>query len=105
VSTNTAFRFPFTFPEDVHPSVAAAARYSFNGIKDLNDAIAALNTKVNANTKGVASNTSAITTLTAVSAAPVVTPATPTHSEPLTDGNSNFIFANGDIVVATGVPG
>jgi hypothetical protein len=27
-----------------------------------------------------------------------------THSEPLTDGNSNFIFANGDIVVVVGVP-
>ena len=27
-----------------------------------------------------------------------------THSEPLTDGNSNFIFAAGDIIVVVGVP-
>jgi Concanavalin A-like lectin/glucanases superfamily len=27
-----------------------------------------------------------------------------THSEPLTDGNSNFIFAVGDIIVVVGVP-
>lgn len=26
------------------------------------------------------------------------------HDEPLTDGASNFVFANGDIVVVTGVP-
>ena len=32
------------------------------------------------------------------------TPMTGTHSEPLTDGNSNFIFADGDIVVVVGVP-
>lgn len=29
---------------------------------------------------------------------------TNTHDEPLTDGNSNFIFANGDVVVVIGVP-
>jgi hypothetical protein len=28
----------------------------------------------------------------------------PTHSEPLTDGDSNFIFANGDCIVVLGVP-
>jgi hypothetical protein len=27
-----------------------------------------------------------------------------THAEPLTDGNGNFIFAGGDIVVVLGVP-
>jgi hypothetical protein len=27
-----------------------------------------------------------------------------THDEPLTDGNGNFIFAGGDIIVLTGVP-
>ena len=33
-----------------------------------------------------------------------ITPATGTHSESLTDGNSNFIFAIGDIVTVVGVP-
>ena len=33
-----------------------------------------------------------------------ITPATDTHSESLTDGNSNFIFAIGDIVTVVGVP-
>jgi hypothetical protein len=30
--------------------------------------------------------------------------ATNVHDEPLTDGNSNFIFAGGDIVVVVGIP-
>jgi hypothetical protein len=30
--------------------------------------------------------------------------ASTTHAEPLTDGNSNFIFTPGDIIVVTGVP-
>jgi hypothetical protein len=30
--------------------------------------------------------------------------ASTTHSESLTDGNSNFIFANGDIITVIGVP-
>ena len=34
----------------------------------------------------------------------VVTINTDTHSESLTDGNSNFIFASGDIVTVVGVP-
>jgi hypothetical protein len=34
----------------------------------------------------------------------VALPSINVHDEPLTDGNSNFIFAGGDIVVVVGVP-
>jgi hypothetical protein len=39
---------------DVHPEVQAAIRYAFSGLKDVNDAIAALAPKVNANSAAVA---------------------------------------------------
>lgn len=40
-------RFPFTLPEGTHPQVAAALRYSFNGLLDLNQAIKKLVPMVN----------------------------------------------------------
>lgn len=38
----TSFRLPFVLSPDVHPDVQAAIRYAFSGLKDLNDAIAAM---------------------------------------------------------------
>jgi len=43
----TSFRFPFALPEDVHSGVKDALRLTYQGVKDANDAIRALNTKVN----------------------------------------------------------
>jgi len=50
MSTNQppSFRFPFQMPESIHPTVRAAARYLFSGLVDAQNAITALNTKVNA---------------------------------------------------------
>jgi hypothetical protein len=49
MANNTpSFRYPFTMPKDVHPQVANALRSSYNSLSDLNQAIEALNTKVNA---------------------------------------------------------
>jgi hypothetical protein len=56
----TSFRYPFDIPEDVHPSVRNALRITYNGVKDLNDAIKKLNTKVNANTVAVTTVTNTI---------------------------------------------
>lgn len=49
----TSFRFPFNLDGKAHEHVVSALRYSFNGLKDLNDAIKKLNTKVNANTGSI----------------------------------------------------
>lgn len=47
MSTNpTSFRFPFKMPPDIHPQVDLAIRNTYNGLLDVNQAIAALNTKV-----------------------------------------------------------
>jgi hypothetical protein len=53
VSAPTSFRLPFVLPDDVHPMVAQALRYAFSGLDDLNQAIANLVPKVNANTKTI----------------------------------------------------
>jgi hypothetical protein len=44
----TSFRYPFSLPDDVHPGVRDALRLTFNGVKDLNDAVRKLNAKVGA---------------------------------------------------------
>lgn len=67
MSTNLpSFRYPYTFPDDVHPAVKNAMRLTFQGIDDLNQAIAKLVPKVNANATAVATVTK-VTTLTAAS--------------------------------------
>jgi hypothetical protein len=60
----TSFRFPFKLPPDTHEQVAAAIRYTFSGVKDLNDAVKKLNTKVNANTGAVSTVTQVVNTVT-----------------------------------------
>lgn len=42
----TSFRFPFTLDKSVHPTVHTAVRYVFSGLLDLQNASAALNTKL-----------------------------------------------------------
>jgi hypothetical protein len=65
MSTNlTSFRLPFTMSKDIHPDVVAACRYLFNGNVDLNQAIVALNSKVEANTTAIAAVPTATTTTT-----------------------------------------
>jgi len=49
----TSFRYPFALPEDIHPQIKNALRLTYQGVKDLNDAIVALTPKVNANTASV----------------------------------------------------
>lgn len=49
----TSFRFPFNLTGKVHPEAENAIRYAFSGLKDLNDAIKALNTKVAANAEAI----------------------------------------------------
>ncbi len=56
----TSFRYPFALPEDIHPGVRNALRLTYNGVKDLNDAIRKLNTKVNANTTAVTNVTQTV---------------------------------------------
>jgi hypothetical protein len=63
----TSFRYPFSLPAEIHPGVRNALRLTYNGVKDLNDAIRKLNQKVNTNTE-------TITNVTNVAAAPAVTP-------------------------------
>lgn len=96
----TSFRYPFNLKGKIHEEADAAIRYAFSGLKDLNDAIRSLNTKVNTNTK-------AITAAAAVAGGAGTTVVNNLisifHDEPLTDGQGNFIFAGGDIVVVTGV--
>ncbi len=58
----TSFRFPFNLPDDVHSGVKDALRITYNGVKDLNDAIRALNTKVDTNTQSITNVTNNITT-------------------------------------------
>lgn len=54
MSTNpVSQRYPFTLPDHVDPHVAAGLRYSYNGLLDLNQAIAALTPKVNASTTSI----------------------------------------------------
>lgn len=96
----TSFRFPFNLTGKIHEEADAAIRYAFSGLKDLNDAVRALNGKVTANTTAIATQASGTVTSVATT---VITGTTGTHSESLTDGNSNFIFANGDIVTVVGV--
>ena len=61
----TSFRYPFSLEEEkAHPNVIAAIRYAFSGLKDLNDANRALNTKVNSLTPA-ATTQSAVTTVVA----------------------------------------
>ncbi len=59
----TSFRYPFDHAlEDpkIHPATKDAIRYAFSGIKDLNDAVKKLNSKVNTNTSAVATVTTTI---------------------------------------------
>lgn len=99
----TSFRFPFELPTETEPTLKMAIRYAFSGLKDLNDAMRALNTKVGANTAAIQQvNTGAVSVITGGGGGG--TSSTGTHAEPLTDGQGNFIFAGGDIVVAVGVP-
>ena len=65
----TSFRYPFDIDniEGIHPTLKSAIRYQFSGLKDLNDAIRKLNTKVNTNTES-------ITNVTNVAAAASVAP-------------------------------
>ena len=109
----TSFRFPFTLPESVHPTLKKAIYYLFAGHKDVNDAIVALSPKVNANTTAISTFAGRFATVTASAAAAAAAAAanaggiaalSGVHDEPLTDGQGNFIFAGGDIVVVTGVP-
>jgi len=72
----TSFRYPFDHAiegaEGTHPAVKDAIRYTFSGLKDLNDAVKRLNTKV-------ATNASVIQNITNISSGGGVTPApTPT---------------------------
>ncbi len=96
----TSFRLPFTLPEDVHPAVKDALRLTYQGVVDLNQAIRALVPKVNANTTAIQATTGVAVVASSGSSTPTVSS---THAEPLTDGNSNFIFAAGDILVVIGV--
>jgi len=72
----TSFRYPFDHAiegaEGTHPAVKDAIRYTFSGLKDLNDAVKRLNTKV-------ATNASVIQDITNISSGGGVSPApTPT---------------------------
>jgi hypothetical protein len=61
----TSFRLPFTLPDDVHPAVVSALRYAFNGLADVNQAIAALNPKVNSNTNSISALSAIVTGINA----------------------------------------
>lgn len=61
MSITPSFRLPFTLPDDVHPAVAQAMRYCFNGLVDVNQAIKAL--------KSQQTTTAATTTTTSTAAA------------------------------------
>jgi hypothetical protein len=54
MSTNPpSLRFPFNLTGKVHPEADQAIRYAFNGLSDLNQAIAALATKVKGNSSTI----------------------------------------------------
>ncbi len=56
-----SFRYPFTLPNDVHASVKNALRLTYQGVVDLQQAVAALVPKVSANTTAVAATTAGAT--------------------------------------------
>lgn len=58
----TSFRFPFALPDDIHPAVKDALRLTYQGVKDLNDAIVALVPKVGTGTTQAVSQTTVIQT-------------------------------------------
>jgi hypothetical protein len=76
--------------------ITAAANGSGGGVASLNALTGVLNI---AGGTGITVTASGATVTIAASGG-----GTGTHSESLTDGNSNFIFAVGDIVTVTGVP-
>lgn len=109
----TSFRFPFTLPAEIHPTLRKAIYYLFAGHKDVNDAIVALNPKVVANTTQITNFQQRFQTVTqtvqavqsqAQGNAGQIRNLIGVHDEPLTDGNENLIFAAGDVIVCTGVP-
>jgi hypothetical protein len=71
-NTPTSFRFPFQLPEDTHPEIAKAIRYTFSGLKDLNDAVVKLVPMVQAG----GTNTTITTTNTVNTGGGGSTPAT-----------------------------
>lgn len=70
----TSFRTPFNLPDEVHPGVRDALKITYNGVKDLNDAIRALNDKVKANTSSITNVTENVAAA-AVSPSPTPAPA------------------------------
>lgn len=77
MSTNpTSFRLPFVLPAEteeakVHPQVASAIRYLFEGLTDVSQAIPALNEKVTGNAAAVATVTKTVSTIGNVAGTPV----------------------------------
>jgi hypothetical protein len=61
-----SFRLPFNVDGKASPEVVAALRWHDNGLVDLNQAIAALNTKVNAIPSGTTTSTTNATTIQTV---------------------------------------
>jgi hypothetical protein len=76
-----SFRLPFTLPEDVHPSVAQACRYLFNGLLDANNGIALLKKQ------GVGGTAASVTVTPLVSSAAL-------PSQPSTIGNVNLLASS-----------
>jgi hypothetical protein len=70
----TSFRYPFALPADVHPGVRNALRTTFNGVKDLNDAVRKLKVQVDANKSAVTTITNNIASSSGGSPAPSPAP-------------------------------
>jgi hypothetical protein len=116
----TSFRYPFTLPVHQNPEIEGALRpykdalrLTYQGVKDVNDAIRAEDTKVVTNTTNIVSVQQSIqavmqsvATVSAAVAANLglITNLSGFHDEPLTDGQGNFIFAGGDCIVVIDIP-
>lgn len=88
----TSFRLPFALPEDVHPAVRLALRYTFSGLKDVNDAIVNLMPKVNSQ---AASITTINNTIPSLSSGGSSTPSTLGKVNDQT-GNVTYILQQSD---------
>lgn len=104
----TSFRFPFDLPDDVPHGVRNALRVTYNGVKDLNDAIRALNNKANANTSSIETITNNIAA--SASIAPPPSPASNIGQVNLQPGLTPGAYTlsqsdlGGLIVVQSGIP-
>src|SRR6267154_726323 len=95
MSTNLpSFRLPFTLPDDVHPAVKDAMRLTYQGVVDLNQAIAALNPKVTSNTSAIASALASINIINA--AASGTTPPLPSSGMVNQQSGSTYSLRNSD---------